>query len=331
MTTESATARLGPALGGKPRGLLDRTGDRGLYLITLLAAIGSVVILGGLTYKVVDLASGAISKNGLGFITTSNWDPVHGQFGAAQFLYGTAVSSFGALLLATPLSIAIALFLTELAPRGTRTPIGTLVELLAGIPSVILGLWGILVLGPAMQSTIEPALHSALGWIPVIGKLFAGEYSPVGLFPAMVILTIMTVPIVSSLTREIFTTVPPAAKEGALALGGTRWEMIKTVVLPYSRPGIIAAVMLGLGRAVGEAIAVSQVIGGAPSIGSNLFLPAQSAAGQIAAQYQGGTPDTQSALAYLAVILLVLSLVFNGVARLLVRTIQQRSGGGSEA
>jgi phosphate transport system permease protein len=196
---------------------------------------------------------------------------------------------------------------------------------------VILGLWGILVLGPAMQSTIEPALHSALGWIPVIGKLFAGEYSPVGLFPAMVILTIMTVPIVSSLTREIFTTVPPAAKEGALALGGTRWEMIKTVVLPYSRPGIIAAVMLGLGRAVGEAIAVSQVIGGAPSIGSNLFLPAQSAAGQIAAQYQGGTPDTQSALAYLAVILLVLSLVFNGVARLLVRTIQQRSGGGSEA
>ena len=235
----------------------------------------------------MDLASSAISENGLGFITTSNWDPVHGQFGAAQFLYGTAVSSFGALLLATPLSIAIALFLTELAPRGTRTPIGTLVELLAGIPSVILGLWGILVLGPAMQSTIEPALHSVLGWIPVIGKLFAGEYSPVGLFPAMVILTIMTVPIVSSLTREIFTTVPPAAKEGALALGGTRWEMIKTVVLPYSRPGIIAAVMLGLGRAVGEAIAVSQVIGGAPGINSNLFLPAQSAAGQIAAQYQG--------------------------------------------
>ena len=147
----------------------------------------------------------------------------------------------------------------------------------------------------------------------------------------MVILTIMTVPIVSSLTREIFTTVPPAAKEGALALGGTRWEMIKTVVLPYSRPGIIAAVMLGLGRAVGEAIAVSQVIGGAPGINSNLFLPAQSAAGQIAAQYQGGTPDTQSALAYLAVILLVLSLVFNGVARLLVRSIQRRSGGGSEA
>ncbi len=326
MSGEIATATLSPSLGGKGRGLLDRLGDRGLYLLTASAAIGSVVILGGLTYKVVDLASGAISSNGLGFITTSNWDPVHGQFGAAQFLYGTAVSSFGALLLATPLSIAIALFLTELAPRGTRTPIGTLVELLAGIPSVILGLWGILVLGPAMQSTIEPALHSALGWIPLAGKLFAGAYSPVGLLPAMLILTIMTVPIVSSLIREVFTTVPAAAKEGALAVGGTRWEMIRTVVLPYSRPGIIAAVMLGLGRAVGEAIAVSQVIGGAPGINPNLFLPAQSAAGQIAAQYQGATPDTQAALAYLAVILLVLSLVFNGVARLLVRAVQLRAG-----
>ena len=310
-----------PALHSRGRGLVDRVGDRGLYGVTLLAAIGSVAILAGLTYKVIDEASGSISQNGLSFITTSNWDPVHEQFGAAQFIYGTAVSSFGALLIATPLSIAIALFLTELAPRGTRTPIATLVELLAGIPSVILGLWGILVLGPAMQSTIEPALHSALGWIP----LFGGEYSPVGLLPAVLILTIMTVPIVSSLTREIFMTVPPTAKEGALALGGTRWEMIKTVVLPFSRPGIIAAVILGLGRAVGEAIAVSQVIGGAPGIHANLFVPAQSMAGQIAAQYQGATGSTTTSLAYLALILLVLSLIFNGVARLLVRSIQQRA------
>jgi len=323
VTTESAAASLGPALRGRQRGLLDRFGDRALYLITLLAAIGSVVILGGLAYKVVDEASTAMSTFGLGFLTTSNFDPVHEQFGAAQFIYGTAVSSFGALLLATPLSIAIALFLTELAPRGTRTPIATLVELLAGIPSVILGLWGILVLGPAMNSTIEPVLHSVLGWIP----LFGGQYSPVGLFPAMVILTIMTVPIVSSLTREIFTTVPSAAKEGALAIGATRWEMIKTVVLPYSRPGIIAAVMLGLGRAVGEAIAVSQVVGGAPGIHANIFLPAQSLAGQIAAQYQGASGLTVSVLAYFAVILFMLSLIFNGVARLLVRGVQSRAAG----
>jgi phosphate transport system permease protein len=326
VTTESvAASSLSPALSGRRRGVLDRLGDRALYALTLAAAIGSVVILGGLAYKVFDEASSAISTFGLGFLTTSNFDPVHNQFGAAQFIYGTAVSSFGALLIATPLSIAIALFLTELAPRRTRTPIATLVELLAGIPSVILGLWGILVLGPAMQSTIEPALHSALGWIP----LFGSEYSPVGLFPAVLILTIMTVPIVSSLTREVFATVPPAAKEGALALGGTRWEMIKSVVLPYSRPGIIAAVILGLGRAVGEAIAVSQVIGGAPGIHANIFLPAQSLAGNIAAQYQGATSAlTTSSLAYFAAILLVLSLIFNGVARLLVRSVQSRAGGG---
>ena len=329
MTSEGATATIAPALGGGHRGLLDRFGDRGLYLITLAAALGSAIILGGLAYKVVDLASSAISSYGLGFLTTANWDPVHNQFGAAQLLYGTAVSSLGALLMATPLSIAIALFLTELAPRGTRTPIATLVELLAGIPSVILGLWGILVLGPAMQSTIEPALHHALGWIPLVGSLFGGTYGLVGLFPAMVILTIMTVPIVSSLTREIFATVPAAAKEGALALGSTRWEMIKTVVLPYSRPGIIAAVMLGLGRAVGEAIAVSQVIGGAPGIHANLFLPGQSAAGQIAAQYLGATGTATAALAYLAVILLLLSVVFNAMARLLVRTVQSRADLGA--
>jgi phosphate transport system permease protein len=324
MTTDVATASVGTVLTGKDRGILDRFGDRALYLITLLAAIFSAVILGAITYKVFDLAGSAISEFGLGFVTTSNWDPVHEQFGAAQFIYGTAVSSFGALLLATPLSIAIALFLTEMAPRRSRTPIATLVELLAGVPSVILGLWGILVLGPFLNDTIEPALHAALGWIP----LFGGSYSPVGLFPAMVILTIMTVPIVSSLTREVFATVPPAAKEGALALGGTRWEMIKTMVLPYSRPGIIAAVMLGLGRAVGEAIAVTQVIGGAPGIHANVFVPAQSMASQIAAQYQGASPLNQSALAYLAVILLVLSLIFNGVARLLVRGVQRRANGG---
>ncbi len=324
MTTDAATASVGSVLTGKDRGILDRFGDRALYLITLLAAIFSAVILGAITYKVFDLAGSAISQFGLGFVTTSNWDPVHEQFGAAQFVYGTFVSSFGALLLATPLSIAIALFLTELAPRGTRTPIATLVELLAGVPSVILGLWGILVLGPFLNDTIEPALHAVLGWIP----LFGSSYSPVGLFPAMVILTIMTVPIVSSLTREVFATVPPTTKEGALALGGTRWEMIKTTVLPYSRPGIIAAVMLGLGRAVGEAIAVTQVIGGAPGIHSNIFLPAQTMASQIAAQYQGASPLNQSALAYLAVILLILSLVFNGVARLLVRGVQRRANEG---
>ena len=325
----SARTLAGPssALDSKQRGRLDRSGDRALYLITLAAALLSVAIVLGLAWKIIDEASDALSKFGFGFLTTSDFDPVHSNFGAAQFLFGTAMSSFGALLIATPLSIAIALFLTELAPRASRTPISTLVELLAGIPSVILGLWGIIVLGPVLEQHVEPALHAVLGWIPIVGNLFGSEYSLVGLFPSIVILTIMTVPIVSSLTREIFATAPPTVKEGALALGATRWEMIKTVVLPYSRPGIIAAVILGLGRAVGEAIAVTQVIGNSAGIHANLFLPADSLASRIANTYQGASTQlTVSSLAYFAVILFVLSLIFNTVARVLVRNVTRRAG-----
>jgi phosphate transport system permease protein len=325
----SARTLAGPssALESKQRGRLDRSGDRALYLITLAAALLSVAIVLGLAWKIIDEASDALSKFGFGFLTTSDFDPVHSSFGAAQFLFGTAVSSFGALLIATPLSIAIALFLTELAPRASRTPISTLVELLAGIPSVILGLWGIIVLGPVLQNHVQPALHKVLGWIPIVGNLFGSEYSLVSLFSSIVILTIMTVPIVSSLTREIFATAPPTVKEGALALGATRWEMIKTVVLPYSRPGIIAAVILGLGRAVGEAIAVTQVIGNSAGIHANLFLPADTLASRIANTYQGASTQlTVSSLAYFAVILFVLSLIFNTVARILVRNVTRRAG-----
>jgi phosphate transport system permease protein len=319
------TTPVNDLLAGKSRSAVDRFGDRGLYLLSLGGALLSVAVVLGLAYKIVAEASSAISTFGLGFLTTSGFDPVHSQFGALQFIYGTVVSAFGALLLATPLSIAIALFLTEFAPRASRTPISTLVELLAGIPSVILGLWGIIVMGPFLKDTVEPALHAAFGWIPIFG----GEYSLVGLFPAVLILTIMTVPIVSSLTREIFATVPPTDKEGALALGATRWEMIRTVVFPYSRPGMIGAVILGLGRAVGEAIAVTAVIGNTAGIHTNIFLPADSLASKIANTYQGATSDlTISALAYFAVILFTLSLIFNSVARVLVRNVQRRAGRG---
>lgn len=324
MTTETTTATppVSALLAGKGRGIVDRFGDRALYVLTLAAALLSVAIVLGLAYKIVDEASSAFSTFGFGFLTSSDFDPVKGNFGAADFIYGTVVSSFGALLLATPISIAIALFLTELAPRSSRTAIGTLVELLAGIPSVILGLWGIIILGPFLNDHFEPILHAVLGWIP----LFGGQYGLVGMFPAILILTIMTVPIVSSLTREIFATVPPTDKEGALALGATRWEMIKTVVLPYSRPGIVGAVILGLGRAVGEAIAVTQVIGNTAAIHSNIFLPADTLASKIANSYQGAATDLQiSSLAYFAVILFVLSLIFNSVARLLVRSVESRS------
>ena len=322
---ESSALPLGSgALAGRKRGRFDRLGDRGLYVITAAAAILSAAILGGIGYKVIDGASEAFSQFGVGFITTNNWDPVHNQFGAASFIYGTAVSSFGALLIATPLSIAIALFLTELAPRRARTPIGTLVELLAALPSVVIGLWGILVLGPFLTDHLEPFLSSALGWIP----LFGGDASPVGLFPAVIVLTIMTIPIVASLTRDIFLTVPTEAKEGALALGATRWEMIKTTVLPFSRPGIVAAVILGLGRAIGEAIAVTQVIGGGLGIHANLFVPSDTLASRIASNAQSTTSTLNlSSVFYLGVILLVISIIFNAVARLIVRNFRIRAEG----
>lgn len=291
-------------------------GDPALRSVSMVASIAALVLLALIVYKVFAQAGESFSHFGLAFIVKSEWNPVTKQFGAAEFLFGTAVTTFAALLIAAPMSIAIALFLTELAPRQIRRPVGTLVELLAAIPSVVLGLWGIIVLSPALVKTIEPALKSALGWIP----LFSGEPSPVGLLPAIVVLTIMAVPIISAVTREVFETVPPDLKEGALALGATRWEMVRMVILPYSRSGIVGASILGVGRALGEAIAVALVIGHTARIGASLFGSADTVASRLVSDYQGATSSLQiSSLAYLAAILLVLALAVNVVARLIVR------------
>ena len=321
----SPVASPGLRLSSARRSVADRAGDPALRALTLIASVATVVLLGLVVYKVFDGASEAFSKFGLGFITATEWNPVTHIFGAGYFLYGTAVSSFATLLIAAPLSIAIALFLTELAPRRARRPVATLVELLAAIPSVVLGLWGLLVLAPVLNNTIEPALKSVLGWIP----LFSGPTSGLGMFTAILILTIMVVPIVSSVTRELFATVPTELKEGALALGATRWEMVRMVVLPYARSGIVGAVILGLGRALGEAIAVTLVIGHTAGIVSSLFHPADTAASRIASDYQGATSSLQiSALTYLAAILLVLSLLANIAARVIVRRTGVRASAG---
>lgn len=282
----------------------------------MLAALLAVVVLGWIAYTLFDHASPAISQYGLAFVGHSAWNPVSNDFGAADFIYGTVVSSFFALLIAGPLSVAIALYLTELAPRLIRRPVAILVELLAAIPSVILGLWGIIVLGPFVGNHLEPALHSVLGWIP----LFSGTPSPYGMLPAILVLTIMTVPIVSAIMREVYETTPADLKEGAYGLGATRWEMARMVILPYGRTGMVGAVILGLGRALGEAIAVTQVIGNTPGIHASLFAPAGTLAAQVANEYQGATTPLQTAsLVYLAAILLVISLIVNIVARLIVR------------
>jgi phosphate transport system permease protein len=278
-----------------------------------------------IAWRVFRGASLSWSTFGLGFLTGTTWDATHDVYGAGTLLYGTAVTSVMALLIAGPLGIAIALFLTELAPRWIREVIGPLVEMLAAVPSVVLGLWGILVLGPFAAGHIEPWLNKTLGWIP----LFSGDPSSSGVFIAGLILAIMVVPIVASICRELFLAVPHELEDGALALGATRWEMVRGVVLSSSKPGIGAALILGLGRALGEAIAVTQVIGSATAINVSLFAPGDTLASRIASQFQGaGTRLQTSSLFYLAAILLVIGLVTNLIAQLIVRRFEvQRAVG----
>lgn len=302
-----------------------RLGDAGLRVLAGAAALGAVLLVALLTYKVVDEAWPSISQFGLSFLWSKDWNAVTGQFGALYLIWGTAFSSAVAVIVAAPVAIAIGLFLSELAPRSLRAPVGALVELLAAIPSVVLGLWGIIVLGPFLQQHVEPWLGRWLGWIP----LFSGDPSNVGLFPASVVLTIMIIPIVASISRELFLSVPGDLKQGSLALGATRWEMVRSVAIPQVSAGLVAAVILGLARALGEAIAVSQVIGGGLGFSPSVFHQADTLAGRIASQYQGSTSDLQTAsLAYLAVILLVMSLIANIGAQLIVRRIRRRMGSG---
>jgi phosphate transport system permease protein len=289
-----------------------------------VAALIAVLTLIGIAYKTIDQSSSAITTFGISFYTTSVWDVVHAKFGALDLIWGTAVTAIITLILAVPLAIAIGLFLSELAPRRLRGPVGALVELLAAIPSVVLGLWGILILGPFLEQHVEPFLIRHFGWLP----LFSGTPSNVGLLPACLILTIMVVPIVASISRDLFDSVPADLKNGSLALGSTRWEMMRSVAIPQVSGGLVAAVMLGLGRAMGEAIAVTQVIGDTPRRGWSLFGQADTLASRIASQYAGAASALQtSSLAYLATILLVLSIVTNVSAALIVRRIRRRTAG----
>ncbi len=310
-----STVPAAEALRGTQR-LRDWIGDRLLLILTLLASLFSVALMALIAWRVFRGASLSIGTFGLGFITSTTWDANHDIYGAGTLLYGTAVTSLMALVIAGPLAIAIALFLTELAPGWIRGVIGPLVEMLAAVPSVVLGLWGILVLGPFAANHIEPWLHKWFGWIP----LFSGDPSSSGVFIAGLILAIMVVPIVASICRELFLAVPHELEDGALALGATRWEMVRGVVLSSSRPGIGAALILGLGRALGEAIAVTQVIGSATAIHVSLFAPGDTLASRIASQFNGaGTKLQASSLFYLAAILLVIGLVTNLIAQLIVR------------
>jgi phosphate transport system permease protein len=281
----------------------------GICLLAALVAGGTIFLVG---YQIFHGAMPAINKFGFGFVYETTWQPNFNKFGAGALLFGTGVTSAFALLLGGPIAIAIGLFLTLLAPRGVGAVIGPLVELLAAIPSVILGFWGLVVLAPFLQEHVEPFLHDNFGFIPVFGEQ---QTTGLSVFTASLILTIMVIPIIASISRDLFSSVPPELQDGASALGATRWEMVRGIVLPTTSSGVIAACILGLGRALGEAIAVSQVIGAGSEIKANLFAPGSTLAAQIALQFPGALTELHKAsLFYCGVILLVIGLVANLLA-----------------
>ena len=300
-----------------------RLGDLLLQGVAGFAALGALVLVGLIAWKVIQGARLSISTFGLSFVWNVAWDPVHNQFGAGSFLFGTVVTSVAALVIATPIALGIALFLSELAPRGIRGPVTALVETLAAIPSVVIGLWGLLVLAPILRDHVDPALHSSLGFIPLFGPASYGS----NVFTAIVVLTIMILPIIASISRELFLGVPSELKEGALGLGTTRWEMVRGVVFPYTRGGVAAAMILGFGRAIGEAIAIALVIGGFMGISVNFFSPGNTLASQMAQNYAGlQTALATSSLLYLGLILLVFSILVNLLAQFIVRRAARRQG-----
>jgi phosphate transport system permease protein len=298
------------------RRFTDRLGDQALFGLSAGASLGAVALVVLVIYKVADSASPAISHYGLSFLGHQAWNGST-IFGAGTLIFGTLVTTAGALLIAAPLGIAIGLYLSLLTSRRTAAILGPLVELLAAVPSVIIGLWGIVVLDPIMRSTIEPALHNVLGFIPLFGT---PSLSGAGIFTAIVILAIMALPIIAAITRDLFLTVPSELKDGALALGATQWEMVRGVVLGSMRPGIVSACILGAGRAIGEAIAVVQVIGSVYEIHPNLFDNGNTLAAVIALHgLENNTTLETASIFYLGVILLVFELLVNLAAQAIVR------------
>ncbi|MBA3865533.1 MAG: phosphate ABC transporter permease subunit PstC [Solirubrobacterales bacterium] len=291
----------------------DRIGDRVLYGICLAAALLAVAVIVLVVYQVVHGAAPAISKFGLGFLVDTTWQPNFGEFGAGSLLFGTVVTSSFALALGAPIAISIGLYLSLLAPTGVRGVVSPLVEMLAAIPSVILGFWGVLVLAPFVHEHFEPALHGSLGFLPIFG---AAETTGLSVFTASLILTIMVIPIIASISRDLFLAVPKDLQDGASALGATRWEVVRGVVMPSTSSGVIAACLLGLGRALGEAIAVAQVIGAGSEIHASLFKTGDTLAARIANQFPGALTELHKAsLFYLGVILLVIGLISNLTAQ----------------
>jgi phosphate transport system permease protein len=292
--------------------------DQVFRSFVILCALAVLAIVGLIFYELVSQSHLSISKFGLSFLKKQIWDPVAEDFGALPFIYGTVVSSLLGLLIAVPLSIGTALFITEICPGRLRPVLSLLVELLAAIPSVIYGLWGIFVLAPFLRLHVQPFLAKYFGWT----GLFSGPKYGWGMLAAGCIIAIMILPIIASITREVITAVPRVQREAALALGATKWEMLRMAVLRNARPGIFGATILGLGRALGETMAVTMVIGNRPEIAKSLFAPGYTLASAIANEFTEAVGNVYfSALMEMALVLFVITLIVNALAVLLVWSI----------
>jgi phosphate transport system permease protein len=299
-----------------------RLGDKAFEWLTLAMALAVVVLVILIGWQLAIGSSLAIKKFGFHFLTTSTWDPVAEQFGALPFIYGTLVSSVIALLIAVPLSIATAAYLTELAPLWIRQPLVSLIEMLAAIPSVILGLWGIFVMIPWLRDYPFPVLKRFLGWTP----FFTGPMYGPSMLAGGIIIAIMILPIITSVSREILRSVPNLQREAAYALGATRWEVTRIAVLSYAKKGLFGAVILGLGRALGETMAVTMVIGNTPQIAASLFQPGYTLASVLANEFTEATTDMYlQALFEIGFVLFGLTILVNLLAQLLLRTITTAS------
>ncbi|GAB6175033.1 phosphate ABC transporter permease subunit PstC [Paradesulfitobacterium aromaticivorans] len=300
-------------------------GDRVFRVLTLVMAISVVVLMVLIGWQMFQSARPSIEKFGFNFVTSQVWDPVKEEFGALPFIYGTMVTSVLALLIAGPIGLGVAIFLNEVAPSRVRVVVSFLVELLAAIPSVIYGFWGIFVLAPILRDHVEPWLGKWFGFLP----LFQGPPLGLGMLAGGLILAIMILPTIAAISREVMAAVPDTQREAALALGATKWEMIKVSVLGYAKSGILGGVMLGLGRALGETMAVTMVIGNRPDVSASLFAPAYSMASVIANEFTEATYDLYlSALVEIGLILFVITLILNALARLLVWSVARGPKGG---
>ncbi|MDT8992206.1 phosphate ABC transporter permease subunit PstC [Curvibacter sp. APW13] len=305
--------------------------DRLFGVLAKGAALATLALLIAIIASLTISAWPAISKYGLSFLTRTTWDPVQEDFGGLVMIYGTLASSFIALLIAVPVSFGIALFLTELSPSWLKRPLGTAIELLAAIPSIVYGMWGLLVFGPVLATYVQQPLQAMTAGVPYLGALFSGPPVGIGIFSAGVILAIMIIPFIASVMRDVFEVTPPMLKESAYGLGSTTWEVVTKVVLPYTKAGVIGGIMLGLGRAIGETMAVTFVIGNFNQLDSlSVFQAANSITSALANEFaEAGEGLHQAALMYLGLVMFAITFVILALSKWLLASLRKNEGAKS--